>query len=79
MESLAKQKLPEYRLYHNEKANKIAHYIRIPAVILDFLVALSWISISVAIRWHISFTWIAVIRSCSLLLFPQRKIGSVVI
>nr|WP_235379151.1 Mpo1-like protein [Candidatus Coxiella mudrowiae] len=51
MELLAKQ-LPEYRLYHSQKANKIAHYIRIPAVILGFLIALSWISISVAIRWQ---------------------------
>ena len=33
--------LPEYRLHHSQKANKIAHYIRIPAVILGFLIALS--------------------------------------
>nr|WP_100622735.1 Mpo1-like protein [Candidatus Coxiella mudrowiae] len=51
IELLAKQ-LPEYRLYHSQKANKIAHYIRIPAVILGFLIALSWISISVTIRWQ---------------------------
>ncbi|WP_251365644.1 Mpo1-like protein [Coxiella-like endosymbiont of Rhipicephalus sanguineus] len=74
MELLAKQ-LPEYRLYHSQKANKIVHYIGIPAVILGFLIALSWISISVAIRWHISFTWIAVIALLVYYYFLNGKVG----
>lgn len=60
MESLTKQ-LQEYKLYYSEKANKIAQYIGVPAVILGVLIGLSWISVSVAVRWYISFAWIAII------------------
>ncbi|WP_267256942.1 Mpo1 family 2-hydroxy fatty acid dioxygenase [Coxiella endosymbiont of Ornithodoros maritimus] len=60
MESLTRR-LTEYRLYHTHRINKILHYIGAPLIVLALLVALSWISLSVAMRWHISFAWIAVI------------------
>lgn len=69
MESLARQ-VAEYQLYHSQKANKIAHYI-------GFLIALSWISISVAIRCHISFAWIAVIAPLVYYYFLNVKLAVV--
>ncbi len=60
MKSLPDQ-LDEYRQQHSEKPNQLAHYIGIPAIVIGALILLSWISISIAGKWHISFAWIAVI------------------
>lgn len=60
MKSLTEQ-LSEYRQQHVEKVNKITHYIGVPAIILGMLILLSWISISIAGHWHITFAWIGVI------------------
>ena len=60
MKSLTEQ-LIAYRQHHVEKINRINHYISIPAILLSLLILFSWISISIAGHWHITFAWIGVI------------------
>ena len=37
------------------------HYIGIPAIVLGLLIALSWLSVTIAARWDISFAWIGMV------------------
>ena len=60
MKSL-KQQLSQYISYHQSRTNQFTHYIGIPAIILGTLILLSWISVTIAGRWSISFAWIAII------------------
>ena len=76
MKSLAEQ-LRDYRLRHTEKANKLTHYIGIPALILGTLILLSWVSVSIAGQWHISFAWIAVIALLVYYYFLNIKLAAV--
>lgn len=60
MQSLREQ-LTEYQRQHQNRNNLTAHAIGVPAITLSILLLLSWISISIVTRWHITFSWIAVI------------------
>ena len=60
MKSL-KDQIAIYRKQHTNKINLLTHYIGIPAIIFSLLMFLNWISIDVATKVQISFSWIAVI------------------
>ena len=58
MDSL-KEQLANYQRQHANRTNQIIHYVGIPAIVIGVLLLLSWVSVSIATRWHISFAWIA--------------------
>ncbi len=60
MQSL-KELLANYHAYHQDHRNQMTHYFSIPAILLGSLILLSWITVSIATRWHITFAWIAII------------------
>ncbi len=76
MKLLAEQ-LKQYQAQHTEKTNRLAHYIGIPAIVLGTLLLLSWISVSIAAKWHISFAWIAVIALLIYYYFLDIKMAAV--
>lgn len=55
------EQLAHYLQQHSERVNKVAHYISIPAIVLGALILLSWVSISIAGYWHITFAWIGIV------------------
>lgn len=56
-----KEQLNQYAASHQSSSNRLAHFIGVPAIIFGALILLSWISVSFATSWHITFAWIAVI------------------
>ena len=50
-----------YQQEHTQQTNKLLHYISVPALLIGILLALSWLSISIVARWHITFAWIAIV------------------
>jgi uncharacterized membrane protein YGL010W len=56
-----KELLDNYHAFHQNRSDQITHYISIPAIIIGSLILLSWITVSIATRWHITFSWIAII------------------
>ena len=60
MKSL-RELLANYNAFHQDRSDQITHYISIPAIIIGTLILLSWITVSIATRWHITFSWIAII------------------
>jgi uncharacterized membrane protein YGL010W len=53
--------LQEHQREHQNHNNVMAHTIGVPAVLIGALILLSWVSISIASHWHITFSWVAVI------------------
>ncbi|OGO94371.1 MAG: hypothetical protein A3F41_07120 [Coxiella sp. RIFCSPHIGHO2_12_FULL_44_14] len=53
--------LGAYRRQQPERTQKILHWIGIPAIFISVLILLSWVSISFALRLHITFAWLVVI------------------
>ncbi|OGO93046.1 MAG: hypothetical protein A3F41_04105 [Coxiella sp. RIFCSPHIGHO2_12_FULL_44_14] len=53
----------EYQAQHQNHTNVLVHAMGIPAILLGTLILLSWISISVVTRWHITFAWIGAIAA----------------
>ena len=62
MKSLAEQ-LTVYQQQHKNKINLLTHYIGIPMIIFSLLMLFNWISIDIATRWQISFSWIFLIAT----------------
>jgi uncharacterized membrane protein YGL010W len=60
MKSL-KEQIDNYSINHQNRSNLIAHYIGIPAIMIGILLLLNWFTISFALNWHLTFSWIAVI------------------
>ena len=62
MKSLTEQ-LVTYKQQHTNQFNRIMNYISIPAIVFSLLILLNWISIDIATKWQISFTWIFLIAT----------------
>lgn len=71
------EQFAHYRQQHTEKLNKIAHYISVPAILLGALILLSWVSISIAGYWHITFAWIGVALLLIYYYFLDIKLAAV--
>ena len=56
-----KELLQEYQQEHQNHNNIMAHTVGVPAVLIGALILLSWVSISIASHWHVTFSWVAVI------------------
>jgi uncharacterized membrane protein YGL010W len=67
----------EYQQQHKERVHQITHYIGIPAILLGILILLSWVSISIAAHWHITFAWIGVVLLLVYYYFFNIKISMV--
>lgn len=76
MKSFAEQ-FASYRAQHAQRTNQIIHYISVPALLIGILLGLSWISISVAGQWHITFAWIATIALLIYYYFLDVKLAAV--
>jgi len=76
MKPLAEQ-LATYRQQHTQPTNKIVHYIGIPAILISLLIALSWVSVSIAGYWHITFAWLAVLALLVYYFFLDTKLAAV--
>lgn len=53
--------LNTYASQHTKKEVLLTHYVGIPAVLFAVLMACNWISIDIATKWQISFSWLAAI------------------
>lgn len=62
MKSLAEQLLT-YKQQHTKKITRITHYVGVPAIVFSFMMLFSWISIDIATKWQISFSWIFVVAT----------------
>lgn len=58
-----KELLNDYQTQHNNRISVLTHSIGIPAILLGTLILLSWISVSIVARWHITFAWIAIVAT----------------
>jgi len=70
------EQLAAYRQQHTQKTNQIAHYIGIPAILIGALLALNWVSISIAKEWHITFAWLLTIGLLVYYYFLDVKLAS---
>lgn len=75
MKSL-KEQLDQYAVYHESRTNQFTHYIGIPAIILGTLILLSWISVTIAGLWSISFAWVATILTLAYYFRLDIKLAS---
>lgn len=57
MKSLSEQLLT-YQQLHTNKINRMTHYIGIPAIVFGLLMLLNWITINIATKVEISFSWL---------------------
>lgn len=55
-----KQLMHDFGKLHQHERNQLMHKIGIPAMMLGSLILLSWVSISIAGKFHIAFSWLAV-------------------
>ena len=62
MQSLTEQ-LAAYRQQHTQKTTKITHYIGIPAIVFSLMMLFAWISIDIATKWKIEFSWIFLVAT----------------
>lgn len=72
MKSLT-ESLAGYRKSCEQKS--LAYRYGTPAMILGLLILLSWVSISVAARWHITFAWLLVIATLAYYYFMDAKLA----
>ena len=57
MKSLTQQ-LSVYRQQHTQKINIMMHTIGVPAIVFSLMMLFAWISIDIATKWKIEFSWI---------------------
>lgn len=60
MKSFAEQLLT-YQQQHTKSITRMTHYIGVPAIVFSILMLLNWISIDIATRWQISFSWLILV------------------
>lgn len=57
------EQLSIYRQQHTKRINVITHYIGVPAIVFAVMMLLSWISITFAAKWEVSFAWISLLAT----------------
>lgn len=55
------EQLLTYRQQHTNKINCMTHYVGIPAIVFGLLMMLNWITINIATKAEISFSWLALL------------------
>lgn len=76
MKSLTEQ-LSVYQQQHKNKINLHTHYIGIPMIIFSLLMLFNWISIDIATKWQISFSWIFLITTLIYYFFLNVRLAIV--
>lgn len=61
------EQLFTYRQQHTKKINLITHYIGIPIIIFSLMIVFHWVSIDIATKMQITFSWIFL--SCTLIYY----------
>ena len=65
MKSLDEQ-LSIYQQHHTNKTNRLTHYVGIPFIVFSLMMLFNWVSIDIAAKWQISFSWILI---CATLIY----------
>src|SRR3990167_1845587 len=69
--------LQRYAQEHRHPINRLLHHIGIPLIIVGFLIFLSFINISFANRWHVSFAWLGAVVAAIVYVRLHTWLGSI--
>lgn len=68
------EQLLTYRQQHTNKINCMTHYVGIPAIVFGLLMLLNWITINIATKAEISFSWLALLGALVYYFLLNRRI-----
>lgn len=71
------EQLFTYKQQHTHKINRFTHYIGIPALIFSLMMLFNWISIDIATKWQIAFTWLFLAATLLYYFFLQIRLAIV--
>ncbi|OGT34566.1 MAG: hypothetical protein A3C44_07005 [Gammaproteobacteria bacterium RIFCSPHIGHO2_02_FULL_39_13] len=72
---LFQEQLQIYQQQHTNKINLLTHYIGIPCIIFSLLMVFNWVSIDIATKMQISFSWILLTVTLLYYFFLQIRLA----